>query len=144
MVFGWILVVAVVVGIAWPVLRERGLPARFGAVPKPAAVEAVDEAATPLYQREELCTHCGHVNPGGRSTCSECGGAMLVDKLSDLWKGKEKESLIREGVQCGILFALMLIAMALSHNLPLTGKLVVLVVTFAGLAWRFLRGVQES
>lgn len=140
--FGWILVVAVAIGIAWPVLRDRGLLTRIGVAPKSA--QAPDDKNDGLYRREELCHQCSRVNPAGRKTCFECGAVMPVENVKDLWQGSEKEGLIREAIQCAILLAVMLVAMGLSYNLPLTGKLIVLTLTIAGLSWRLLRVVQES
>ena len=68
---------------------------------------------------------------------------MPVEKFGRLFEGSEKQELIREGVQCGILFIAMLLAMLLSYNLPMMGKLVVLLGTICALTWRFLRSIHQ-
>lgn len=72
----------------------------------------------------------------------DCNAQMPVSDFKHLWEGNDKQELLREGVQCGVLMAVMLVAMALSYNLPLMGKLVVLLATIAGLAYRFMKVIQ--
>lgn len=139
-----ILIVVVAVGIAWPLLRQRGLvpglPGRASSDAVPA--DGPGGVAAPRV-REELCPHCSRLNPPGAVKCVECAGEMPVDSIKKLWDDTGKQELIREGVQCGALLIAMIVAMVLSYNVSTTGKLVVLLVTVAGLAWRFLRVIHD-
>jgi hypothetical protein len=136
-----LLVLAVAVGIAWPLFfRHKALVQKTAPTPAPAG------GPTPVGvgHAEELCPYCARLNPPGREVCVECGQKMPVERIGSLFEGSEKQALIREGVQCGILFVAMLIAMVLSYNLPVTGKLVVLLITICALAWRFLRAIYSE
>jgi hypothetical protein len=68
---------------------------------------------------------------------------MPVERIGRLFEGSEKQELIREGIQCAILFAAMLTAMLLSYNLPAMGKIAVLLITVCALTWRFMRSIHE-
>jgi hypothetical protein len=146
----FLMVLGVAVGVAYPFLwGKRGfLKKRTDAdVTVADAMTAAEGAVTPttprVSTREELCPQCSRLNPPGRKTCIECSGPMPVEDISSLWEGAQKEELIREGIQSGILFVAMLIAMALAYNLPLMGKLVILIITIAALSWRFLRAISD-
>jgi hypothetical protein len=130
-----LLILVVAVGIAWPLLRQKRTAATAPAAgPLPVGVGHV----------EELCPHCSRLNPPGREICIECGQQMPVERFGRLFEGSEKQELIREGIQCGILFLAMLFAMILSYNLPVTGKIVVLLVTICALTWRFMRSIHDG
>jgi hypothetical protein len=136
-----LLVLAVVVGIAWPLLfRRKALIRKTAPQPAPAG----GPPGVGVGHVEELCPHCARLNPPGRETCFECGQQMPVERIGRLFEGSEKQELIREGIQCGILFIAMLIAMALSYNLPVMGKIVVLLVTVCALTWRFMRSIHDG
>lgn len=146
-----LLVLGVAVGIAYPFLwGKRGVlikntnsdsTAIDGAPPTPQTQEA--SIVRPAAVREELCPQCSRLNPPGRKLCIECSGPMPVESVSRLWEGANKEELIREGVTSGILFLMMLIAMILAYNVPLMGKLVILLVTIGALSWRLLRAISD-
>ena len=136
-----LLVLAVAVGIAWPLLfRRKALIRKTTPEPVPAG----GPSGVGVGHAEELCPYCARLNPPGREICIECGQQMPVEKIASLFEGSEKQELIREGIQCGILFLAMVAAMALSYNLPVTGKLVVLLITICALAWRFLRAIYSE
>lgn len=137
-----VLVSLVAVGIAWPFLRERGLVPNLPGMPRRG--EAPEEGTqSTVRAREELCPYCSRLNPAGAAKCVDCNSEMPVADFRHLWDNNGKQELVREGVQCGVLLGVMVLAMALSYNLPLMGKLLVLLVTIAGLAYRFWRTIQE-
>jgi hypothetical protein len=141
----YVVVAVVAVFVAYPFLQKRGmvpeLPFLGGRIGGGENAETVEAGA--LGHTEVLCPYCSQMNSGSAVKCVECGSQMPVDSIKNLWDGNAKQEVIKEGIQCGVVFVVMLTAMALSYNLPTTGKLVVLLATFAGLAWRFLKVIQD-
>lgn len=143
-----ILIVLVVIGIAWPFLEKRGL------LPAPM-VRAVDGGLQRLHlrparsadgieelpttTREQLCPQCTSLNPAGRSRCTECNAPLQVIGISEVMQSAGKEELMAEAIQSSALLLMMFFAMALTNNLPLWGKGVVLTATIGILAFRFLK-----
>ena len=144
------LIAVVAVGIAWPYLsKQRALPwrssqatggsaAAAGWTTEPAVVNNNGPAV-----HDELCPQCGKVNVAGVRKCIDCGGMMLTDGMSALIKNSDREELIREGLQAGLLLIAMIIAMAVASWLPTAGKLAVVIVTVAVLAYRVLHAISD-
>lgn len=141
----FLLVTGVVVGIVYPfVWGKSGLLARRASEEATAALAtARAEAALQQAKRGELCPHCSTLNPVGRKLCVECAGPMPVDNLSRLMEGANKEELMREGIQSGLLLLAMVLAMVLANGLPMWGKLFILVGTVAALSYRFLKTLSD-
>lgn len=136
------LIAAVAVGIAWPYLsKRRALPWQSGRETGLTPEPAVAGVGTSVH--DELCPQCGKVNTAGVRTCVDCGGLMLTDSVSGLLKNSDREELIREGMQAGLLLVAMIIAMAVASWLPTAGKLAILIVTIALLAYRFLHAISD-
>lgn len=141
-----LIILGVVAGIAWPYLKgHRALPwrGRNAMVAVAAAAEEDPEEAHFREARGELCPHCSKLNAAGKVICVDCGGKMAVDNVSSLFQDTDREELMREGIQVGLLFLGMLLAVALASWLPMAGKLVVVMATFALLSYRFLHAISD-
>src|SRR5262245_29701547 len=141
-----LLVLVVAVGISWPYLKQRGLiPEKVLNLLPSRPVTPIAETVPATAPRqggsstESICPYCSRLNPAHTAHCIECGGQMPVDRLSSLWEGADKQELIMEGIQCGVLLLLMIGAMVLSYNLPGYGKIAVLMLTVGALGYRFSR-----
>jgi hypothetical protein len=133
-----LLVMVVAAGIAWPFVHKRLLERE--AEP---ALEGAGGSAARVGHQEELCASCSQMNPPGRKLCIECGAQMPVNDVALLFEGSNKEDLIREGVQSGIILVGMIIAMVLASFLPTVGKLVILLATIGILGYRLLKVIQD-
>ncbi len=142
----YIMLAIVAVFVAYPFLQRKGMVPELpflGGRANSGDGSGAGVATSEPGHTEVLCPYCSQMNPGSSVKCVECGAQMPVDNIRNLWDGNGKQEIVREAIQCGVVFAIMLTAMALSYNLPTMGKIVVLVATFAGLAWRFLKVIQD-
>lgn len=142
-----LLFAGVAAGVAWPFLvGKRGLlkpkSDALEAAPAVAAGTAATVADRPATagHREQLCPQCGKVNGPGRRLCTDCNGELpfedVREGVASLWQGKDREELIREGIQLGVLALVTLIAVMLSNFLSPAGKLLVMLGVVALLVWR--------
>ena len=148
-----VLVIVAAVGIAWPFLKRRGLiPAPVeGALqnvrqrlplPQPQTAP-VGGPGSPVGHTEQLCPQCTALNRGGLEKCQECGASLLVEKITDIWAGDKKNEIVQEAIICGVLLGILLLAMFLSHNLPVWGKTAVIFGAIVALTVRFVRNIGE-
>ena len=135
-----LLMLAVAAGIAWPFVSKR--LALQQAVEAETAAE--NQVIPPTIRaREELCPSCSRLNPPNRQLCVECGAQMPVNDVKHIFDGANKDDLLREGVQSGLLLLGMIIAMTLASFLPVGGKLVILLLTVAALGYRLMHSIQS-
>lgn len=151
--FAIVLVLIASVGIAWPFLRRRGLiPAPVEGVfqnvrqrlplPTPQPVPETGPVA-PVGHTEQLCPQCTSLNRAGVEKCQECGAPLLAEKITDIWSGDKKAEIIQEGIICGILLGAILLAMLLSHTLPVWGKTIIILGAIIAVTVRFIRNIGE-
>lgn len=148
-----VLVIVAAVGIAWPFLKRRGLiPAPVtdalanvrARLPLPQPQTApVSGPTMPTGHTEQLCPQCTALNRGGLEKCQECGASLLVEKITDIWAGDKKSELIQEGIICAVLLGILLLAMIISHNLPVWGKTVIILGAIVALTVRFVKSIGE-
>ena len=131
-----LLMLCVAAGIAYPFVQKS-----LGLRREPETLDAAETATTARIaaSREELCPSCSRLNPAERRTCIECGAAMPVASFNKLFAGTNQEDLLREGVQAGVLLAVMLLAMAIASFLPIGGKILLMLLTVTALGYRFFR-----
>jgi hypothetical protein len=151
--FAIVLVIVAAVGIAWPFLKKRGLiPAPVEdalqnvrqrlRLPTPQTAP-VSGPSTPTGHTEQLCPQCTALNRAGVEKCGECGAPLLAEKITDLWSGSKRNEVIEEAIICGVLLGIVLLAMALSHNLPVLGKMVIILCAILILTVRFVKNFGE-
>lgn len=135
-----LLILGVVAGMAWPYLKgQRALPWRG----KAAVAESDGSESHFRSVRGELCPHCSKLNSTGRVICVDCGGKLPVDGIASLFQSADRDELMREGMQAGLLFVGMLVAVALASWLPVAGKLAVIMATLGVLSYRVLHAISE-
>ncbi len=148
-----LLFAGVAAGVAWPFLAgKRGLlkpkSDALGPTPAVAGATTVGRPATSAGHREQLCSQCGKVNGPGRRLCVDCNGELPFEDVrqgfSALWQGKDRDELIREGVQLGALALVTLIAVMLSGFLSPAGKLLVMIGVLALLLWRSWNRITDD
>lgn len=129
-----LLIAGVAAGIAWPLVQRQRAKAEAGI--ETATVPATSDVITSQRATEQLCPHCSKMNSGNRTVCIECGNTLAAKDLNSLLDTVEKQEMVREMTQLGLLFVAMVVAMCLSNWLPTSGKLAVLLVTFCVLVFR--------
>lgn len=148
-----LLFAGVAAGVAWPFLAgKRGLlkPKSDALGPAPAVVGAAtaNRPVSSAGHREQLCPQCGKVNAPGRRLCGDCNGELPFEDvrqgLASIWQGKDRDELIREGVQLGGLALVTLIAVMLSGFLSPAGKLLVMLAVLALLLWRSWNRITDD
>jgi hypothetical protein len=151
-----LLLVGVAAGIAWPFLAgKRGLVRRRGEVALESAGVVGDGAAVTTAEipvrtghREQLCPQCGKVNPAQRRLCVDCNGELpfqdVKEGITALWQGKDREELVREGIQMGGLLVVLLIAVAISSFLSPAGKILVMLGALSAMLFRMWHKITDD
>ena len=112
-------------------------------------VDTTDSAAAPREpaapvagHREELCPHCGNVNPAGRELCLDCGQKLPLESVKTLINGKEREELKQEAIKFGLTLLAVTVLVGVSSFIPLTARLLLIVGAIAFMVWRFLAKIM--
>lgn len=92
--------------------------------------------------KEELCPHCGKVNPAGRQLCLDCGQKLPVASVRTLLDGQEKEELKQDAIKFGITLVVVIVLLAVSNFIPLAARLMLIVAAIAFMIWRFLAKIM--
>jgi|GEM_PF-5992861 hypothetical protein len=116
--------------------RSNVLPADAAAVGHPA--EAIRKP------HEELCPHCGRLNPVGREICADCGQKLPLESVKTLFQGKERQEILQEALKFGLLLVAVSVLVAISNFIPTTGRVLIILATIAFLIWRFLAKITDD
>jgi len=152
-----LLFIGVAAGVAWPFLAgKRNLIKNRGEVLEPAGVAAaataggavMAESPAKAGHREQLCPQCGKVNGAGRRLCVDCNGELPFEDVREgiaaLWQGKDREELIRESIQMGLLLLATVIAVAISGFLSPAWKIVVMLVALSAMIFRMWHRITDD